>query len=280
MRLEELPDVLLFRVLSFTASPTHRASVICHQLAPLSQQFSLKLSTESEQLWETILVEDYRVTESSFGGETPRSSKRLRRGAMFRVREAHKLIRDNTEIAYFYLSELVAAVRQQHLTRSSFLRLLNEYGPHLRYNQMLSTGGIFLVTVCQAKNTRERTILQCVQELVERRGAEVNKASSESANQSLTALAVAAARGMHTVVLYLLRAGADPNMRSSGRFQLHSNPRKTVAIRNHVPFTFSNIMQIEEEKENSNTNVAGLRVCQSVLSKYMRGSSESMNQTM
>jgi hypothetical protein len=32
----QLPDELLFYLVSFVAAPTHRANVLCHQLAPLS----------------------------------------------------------------------------------------------------------------------------------------------------------------------------------------------------------------------------------------------------
>ena len=34
-KLWKLPDVILYQVVSFVAAPTHRAHVLCHQIAPL-----------------------------------------------------------------------------------------------------------------------------------------------------------------------------------------------------------------------------------------------------
>lgn len=265
-QLLSLPDVLLFRIVTFTACPTHRAEVVCHQLAPLSQRFAER--AKSNHLWEQLLQEDYGSAVAS--RRSNRCSKRLRRSALFRVKEAHQLIKDNTEIAYFYLSEMTSSSnKKKQLTRASFRRLLDEYGPHLRYNQTLSTGGRFLVEVCRAKQTRgEHVILQCVQELIERRGALVNVATSESVHQSITALAVAAARGMPKVVQYLLEAGADASIRSSGRFQLHSNPRKSMGLREAVPSEFCQAMIDEELRHDPAANLSSLLNCLALLSDY------------
>ena len=86
----------------------------------------------------------------------------------------------------------------------------------------------FLVEVCRSKHVKEAVILKCVQELVENHGALVNLQTFEAASSYQTALSVASVRGMPTIVKYLLDKGASPNIRSSGRFRVHKNPKKTM----------------------------------------------------
>jgi hypothetical protein len=63
----ELPDVLLCYLVSFVAAPTHRATVLCHQLAPLCKAARRAILEEDSSitLWDTVLREDYGVADIS-----------------------------------------------------------------------------------------------------------------------------------------------------------------------------------------------------------------------
>jgi hypothetical protein len=262
----ELPDELLFYLVSFVAAPTHRATVLCHQLAPLSKAARRAILEEDSSitLWDTVLREDYGVADISTNhasGVTRRACKRLRRSPVDRVRDAHILIQDNTEIAFFYLSEMVNASKKE-LTKSKLCRLLAEYGPHLRINKVLSSGGLYLVEVCRARHVKELVVLKCVQELVEQRGALVDLSSNDGGKSNQTALCVAAVRGMPTVVKYLLQRGASRHIRSSGRFRLHTQSKKTLQCKNVTPIEFALAMR-DSEKDAGATedNLSDLNKC-------------------
>lgn len=222
-----LPDVLLYHISRFTAPQTERASFFCHMLAPLNKA-SYKTILDEEKsvaLWDLVLSGDYGVS-SEHQRQSRRSSKRLKRSPVDRVRDAHNLLRGNTEIAYFYLSEhCTGSVKANCLTKARLRGLINEYGPHLMVNKAISSGGTFLVEVCTARNVPKATILQCVQELVEKQGALVDQRTREASNCSLTPISVAAVRGLPKVDEYLLSKGANPDIECSGRFRLSTHSR-------------------------------------------------------
>jgi hypothetical protein len=264
LRLWELPDVILINVVRFVAASTQRTRVLCHQIAPLCKAASKTLleGERSSSLWEMVLKEDYGV-DLAENTSTRRACKRLRRSPVHRVRDAHLLIKDNTEISFFFLSEMVCRSSPRgDLTRSKLCRLLDEYGPHLRVNNVVSSGGLYLVEVCRARLVKESTILMCVKELVEQRQALLDLQTAESPQSCQTALCVAAARGMSTIVKYLLQQGADRNVRSSGRFRLHTQPKKTLSCRNVTAMEFSMAM-LDAEKDAGATgrSLAGLHKC-------------------
>jgi hypothetical protein len=262
----ELPDVLLCYLVSFVAAPTHRATVLCHQLAPLCKASRRAILEEDSSItvWDIVLREDYGVSDISTNhasGVTRRTCKRLRRSPVDRVRDAHILIQDNTEIAFFYLSEMVNASKKD-LTKSKLCRLLDEYGPHLRINKVLSSGGLYLVEVCRARHVKELVVLKCVQELVERRGALLDLSSNDGGKSNQTALCVAAVRGMPTVVKYLLKRGALRNIRSSGRFRLHTQSQKSLQCKNVTPMEFTLAMRdAEKEAGASEHDLSDLNKC-------------------
>jgi len=243
----EFPDVLLFRIVSFVAAPTFRAAVLCRQLAPLSRASYKHLLTDgggeekaqqrSVSLWDTVLQEDYGVAVSTdqHTRKRRRTCERLSRTPIERVRDAHRLMNSNTETAFFCLAELVRHNKsaEQRLTKARMNRIFEDYGPHLRLNRPVSSsGGVFLVEICRAKHVTERTVLSCVQELVERRGAAVNLRTCETARSRQTALCVAAVRGMASVTQYLLqRAGADPTISILGAVQPAHKQETVVAVR-------------------------------------------------
>jgi ankyrin repeat protein len=92
-----------------------------------------------------------------------------------------------------------------------------------------------------------------MQELVERHGADVDLPVHENPREKagLTALCIAAARGMPAVTRYLLQKRASPTIRCTGRFQLHSNKRKTVKCTLATPLEFAMTMRRRELEEGA-----------------------------
>ena len=259
----ELPDVLLFKIVSYIAAPTHRATILCHQIAPLCQAAyrALLQDEQATTLWDTVLTEDYGIQSDKHANR--RASKRLRRSPVDRVRDAHILVNSNTEIAYFYLAEMVnRSSNNNKLTKVRLISLMEEYGPHLRINRTVSSGGIYLVEVCRARHVTGSVILKCVQELVENRGALVDLITSESNSSCQTALTVAAARGMSAVVDYLLQKGANREIISSGRFTLHTQPKKSLRCNHKTPLDFAVAMRDAERAAGAvDSALAGLNKC-------------------
>ena len=263
-----LPDVLLYSIGQFVVPLTERASFFVHKIALLNKS-SMKVILQEEDkstLWDMVLAGDYGIHQNN-SQRSKRASKRLRRSPIEQVKEAHRLLRDNTEIAYFYLWELSSSSTsgKNSLSRSKLCGILNEYGPLLMLNKTQSSGGTFLVEVCRARNVSKNTILQCVQELVERRGALVNLKTNESSSSYLTSLCVAAARGLPKVVEYLLKKGADRQVCCSGRFRLSTNSKKTQRCTG-TPLQFATSMLYAEQAGGaSDHDLSDLKRCVKLL---------------
>lgn len=287
-----LPDVLIFRVVAFVAAPTNRATILCHSIAPLCKAAYEKILPSHEDnmldslLWDIVMTEDYgnSTSQSNLVGRKRRNNrnpthqleqhdrrecKRLRRSSIHRIRDAHRLISDNTEIAYFYLSEMVNCTSNgNNLTKVRLVSLLHEYGPNLRFNRPVSSGGLYLVEICRAKNVKEAVILRCTQELVEHWGIQVDLRTSESNISCQTALCVAAARGLHTVVKYLIDRGATLDIISSGRFALHTRPKKTIRCIHQSALEFAITMRDAERLEGAtDASLTGLNKCIKLLTR-------------
>lgn len=247
----ELPEVLLYSIVSFVAGPTHRAHVVCHELAPLSRIAADALLEKNATLWEALLEGDYGVKDDiQHTANTRRALKRRRESPLFRVRDAHLMVVANTDLAYYYLEEMTNSTTKS-LTQSRLYQLMEEYGPHLRVNDRTKTGGTFLVACCRARDCRESDILKCVKLLVEIYHADLDLFTLETAQSSLTPLCVAAARGMSTIVKYLLLQGASPVARGTGRFRLHTNKRKSVKFIQATPLEFAETMKAAEVEEGA-----------------------------
>jgi len=206
---------------------------------------------KSVGLWDLVLRGDYGIEKSKH--EIQRSSKRLKRSPAHQVRDAHKLMIDNTEIAYSALWDLRYSSKKNALTRQKLICILNEYGPRLMMNRNMASGGNFIVEVCRCRYTSPTTVLHCVQELVEKRGALVNFLTNESKNSYLTALCVASVRGMPKVVEYLLSNGAltSTEIKCSAIFRLYKNPKKSLRCTGVIPLEFSQQMLAAEQKEGA-----------------------------
>jgi len=253
LRLWELPEILLYRVGQFASLPTERASLFCHKIAPLCKASYRSILMDDEKsigLWDLVLKGDYGVVASN--EKNVRCSKRLKRSPAQKVGDAHRLMIANTELAYSDLWELTYSSKKNTLTKQKLIGILNEFGP-VMVNRVMLSGGNFLVEICRSRNSSQNTILHCIQELVERRGALVNISTNDSKNSFLTPLCVASVRGMPKVVQYLLSHGAVPstNIRCSGKFRQFKNPKKSLRCSFVTPLVFTEQMLVAETKEGA-----------------------------
>jgi hypothetical protein len=277
----DLFDTILYDIAQYCVPSTHRASFLCHKMAILckSAQSAILDESKSTEIWNAVLHGDYGAANDKKGlSRRRRSCKRLRRSPIVQVRDAHQLMKDNTEIAYFYLWELSGGSNtssksaKNSLTRTNLIKIFNTYGPHLMYNRTMSSGGTFLVEVCRCRRAKSATtILQCVKELVENRGTLVNISTAESTHASLTPLCVAAVRGMPKVVEYLLSRGASITIPCSGRFRLHTNPKRSLQCNTVTALEFAEAMFTAEVKEGANrSDLKDLITCIKLLQEANR----------
>ena len=186
---------------------------------------------------------------------TRRSDRLLPATPKERYIHSYNLLLSRNESALLELQECAHSSKKP-LSLSMLKKLLKEYEP-IAINRRVRTGGTFLVEVVRARHVKESVILKCIKFLIEnganpnipsaeagivgatssttlvqeKRSAasgEVGNCISSSTGAILYPLIIAAARGMSTVVQYLLSVGADTSLRGSSRFRLFSNPRKTV----------------------------------------------------
>lgn len=281
----EMTDDILYHIAEYVSLPTARAAFFCRTLAPLCQSAYHKILADdrtSNSLWSLVLSQDYGVQDKkskpssrkrsgSSSDLIPerRSCARLQRCPLDQVRDAHRLMRDNSEISYYHVWESSSSTTKNSLTRSKLISILEEFGPNLMYNKVMSTGGNFLVEVCRSRNASCHTVLQCVEELVLRRGCNVDIRTHESSNASLTALCVAAVRGLPKVVEFLLRHGASTTMTCSGRFRLHTNPKKSIRYNDCTPLSFATRMRDAELAEGATkSNLKDLNKCIELLEQH------------
>jgi len=288
----ELPEQMLYNIACFVVPPTFRAAWLCHSISTLCRA-SRKFIMEDEKnvgIWDLVLTGDYGTRqyndprrrkrrrtnrqEEEQQADTQRerrSCQRLKRSIVEQVRNAHRILMDHTEIAYYYLWELsYSTQKNKTLTRAKLCRILDEYGPNLMFHRPMSNGGNFLVEVCRSRNVTQQTILHCVQELIERRHVMINLPTQESASSSLTALCVASARGMPRIVKYLLDKGAKTDILCSGQFRLFIKKTKTVTCTRVTAYEFAQRMLDAELTEGATeAQVRHLQKCVNLLQEAM-----------
>lgn len=183
---------------------------------------------------------------------------------------AYNLTLSRTETAIMQLSEYAHSLKDS-LTFAKLRNLVLVHGP-VAINQRVRTGGTFLVEVCRARHVHEGVILKCIKLLIDEYGASPNVPSAEFASakavviqgpgnatsktacststigSELYPLIIAAARGMPTVVKYLLESGADKSVRGSCKFKLFSS-KKSIKGDNLTALEFAWKM-LNEEKSN------------------------------
>jgi len=285
-----LPEVILHSIISYAAPRFERSNFLCHRLAPTCYALHSAVDTGLHNVWSAVLAQDYQGEESNnarnSSRQSPRrASKRLRRSPKELVEASHQLLIERTGIAHFCVSEW-AHSKQSPLSVARLRWALREYQP-IRINYRAEIGGTLLVECCRARYIKEGVVLSCVRELIERHGADPNLAAASekryrthAANAAydafnsrtkqgggLTPLCIAAARGMASVVRYLLRAGASPSLVGTGRFRLHTNSAKSVSG-SYRPLEFAKTMQSAEEAQGANADaVKDLSKCIRLLQK-------------
>jgi len=273
-----LPDALVYAILRLVAPPCETASVACHRLALLSRSCHSSVTDENGVFWDFVLGE-YSGDAASRAAEdrvpapvpSPRRCKRLRRSAREAVREAHLRLCERSDAAHLALTEMTHR-RERPLTLAR-LRALFPRGSgaaaELRVNQRARVGGTLLIECCRARFVEERAVLSCVRFLVTDKAADVNVATGAGplpgGAGGLTPLCIAAARGMATVVGFLVSSGADPSLAGQGRFRLFGSTHASV----HGKFTPRGWVRAMAEAEAAAgvppSDLAGLLECARVL---------------
>ena len=268
-----LPEPLLQSIIFYAAPRFERAQLLCHRLALTCRALFSAVDEGLHNVWAAIHLADYETDNSSSAGRRgksaspTRASKRLRRSPKDTVAASHLLLIERTSIAHFCVTEW-AHSKQSPLSVGRLRWALREYGPNIRINQRVEIGGTILVECCRARYVKECVILGCVRELVEKYGADPNlAAASEKKNGSHKAaskagaaaavgssggggggsspLIIASARGMPSVVRYLLAKNASPFVVGTGRFRLHTNNSKSVSG-TYRPLEFARTMREAE----------------------------------
>mmetsp|Transcript_11004 Transcript_11004/g.16645 ORF Transcript_11004/g.16645 Transcript_11004/m.16645 type:complete len:347 (+) Transcript_11004:1325-2365(+) len=225
-----------------------------------------------------------------------RSSKRLRRTtAKEDVIHAHLVLRDQTEMALQEVAEIAIFKTPHTLSLARLRSILKTYGPNVKVNQRSAIGGTFLVDCTRARHIKESVILSCVKELIEKYGAspyipalEQGKRRTSSSNKgnnnsnssatsstgnsnTLPPLVIAAARGMPSVVKYLLthddEEGTLMSMEGTSRFRLFTNAKKSICG-TYTPLQFAQKMKEAEIENGANiqTDLKSLNQCIRLLS--------------
>ena len=226
----------------------------------------------SSQHLETTIQTSSKKRARTGSTSSPRRSNRLRPAtAKERYIHSYNLLLSRNESALLELQECAHSTKKP-LSLPMLKKLLKEYEP-IAINRRVRTGGTFLVEVVRARHVKESVILKCVKLLIENganpnipsaeggmgftsmatllfersvASGEVGECISSSTGAKLYPLIIAAARGMSSVVDFLLGVGADPSLRGSSRFRLYSNPRKTVKGVDLTAYEFAIKMRVNE----------------------------------
>jgi hypothetical protein len=261
-KLLQLPHDVLYRILQFAASPTHRAAVLCHSLAPLSKSARQFIQGDkSRGLWEAILQQEY-WTGKQRGNHVvspKRASSRRRKRTDFwapcpsihslshprhLVEVEHALLVTRTEDVYYQVEELADPSnngtrqqrhveqnknkKQQSLTLTKLRQILQKHAP-LQVNRVSSCTGRTLLQVVCAGEMAENVVVACAQHLLKDYQADPNQLSTqEEPYCNRPTLFFAVARAMPNLVQLLLDSGADPTIAVQGRFKRTFDTSQTI----------------------------------------------------
>lgn len=121
-------------------------------------------------------------------------------------------------------------------------KILNSHG-------QLILNGAFAAEVCRVPVAEQPVVLNCLKELVKKRGVTGNLLDTPLRDHNQTAIWIAAARGFPRVVQYLLENGANCSLQSSGQYGLRGKVKVTVTIGDTSPLEAA-INMLQKEKEN------------------------------
>lgn len=287
-----LPDDLWYSILTFASAPTERAAVLCSRVAPLCSALRESVDRGRPGLWSAVLDEyggggdavssrKRRRTSTTIAPPPARSSARLRPASKKdEVRAAHARLLDRTVIAHRALTELTRTAVAPTLTLGGLRWIFAHHGPSLSCDRRFSDptsysqGDTFLVECCRAAGASERIVLSCAKELVSERGARPDGPPPSSSRRT-TPLCVAAARGMPSVVRFLLDSGADPRVEGADRFPIRRRPSRSVSG-TFAPLRIAKIVldaKIEQQKEgvDARSEIRSLRACVRILEQAEKG---------
>jgi hypothetical protein len=257
----------IYDILCFVAMPIERSHVLCFIFSLLSRDINSRVEADDE-LWSHVLTE--YTTPDATHVPSSRNSKRLRKTVKDRVSREHGALCERTAHSHYLLTEMVHS-SESALSLSRLRSLFPRRGPSLRVNQRANVGGTFLVEVCRARFVEEKVILRCVKELIEVYGAHPDVSSGAGPGPQgvggLTPLCIAAARGMVTVVKYLIGPGvnASKDLKGEGRFRLFGDQRRSVSG-SFTPLMWSEAMLDAELKTGlSDDDLLPLRRCVRIL---------------
>jgi hypothetical protein len=298
----DLPDAIFYLILSFVERPTSIAPFLTRSIGVLSKEIHHHIENNRNALWEIILSCDYKndgstnaILNAKCGSKRPRKrreeqgqdsvyinqrriSDRLRRSsAREDVMFCHKKLCDRTEFVIHQLSEM-SNDKRNPLTLTKLRTIFRREGPILRVNLRATTGGTLLVEILRSRFVRtDAVILRCVKELIEVHGADPNLPAADSGNLATSTstgqrcswippLVIAAGRGLHSVVRYLVQAGACIHATGTARFRLISRHYKTFKGTFLTPLEFSKALMAEELHYGATEDtVKGLKECIRIL---------------
>lgn len=286
----DLPDALLYQILTYVAHPLRKVSVLIYSIGSLNWCHYKDIHHNRSSLWETILVCDYAIYSALRPStrivakrkrQTPqppppppppppprRKSKRLGElSTLDQIRRTHEQLWTRTQTVHFYLTEVCHSKRTP-LTLAHLRRLMRTYGPILLINSTSpAVSTTFLTECCKARHVKECVIKQCVFELINKHGADPN-ATNQDYSSVPTPLCIASARAMPTVVQCLLHSGARTNVASYGSFRLYSNSNKCVrGMKNPLEFALS-MKHAELQFGIEQKDLASLQRCISILQRH------------
>jgi len=263
-----IPDSVVYSIIRFAVPQWATCHLICHRLALVSKEYRC---LQNEGLWNHVLGEYQTLTAASSSGSSSakcrsptRISKRLKLSPKYAVARAHQSLHQRMEYAHLALTELTHQ-REQPLTVKRLRAILERWKP-LRVNQRAEVGGTLLIECIRARFVHEKVILECARLLIQEWSAQPDVATGSGPGSGgaggLTPLCIAAARGMPSVVAYLLdEAKASASIAGEGRFKLWGNQHKTVAG-SYVPAEWaSKMLEAEEAAGVAAADLKPLRKC-------------------
>lgn len=223
----KLPVEAFYNILECMVPSIEIGPALARSIAPVCR-LTWTFVQSSDDVWERVKVGYSKMWDADVNSYSLRSYRpsSQEESHMNYVMKVHQLIRRDTADALVELEKAIENEKQPltlTVLKGIFRRHSSNGSYYIDANQSIENGN-FLTFCCEAVFASERVVKGCVKYLIQVRGACPNKPTSNG----YTPLAIATARGLPTVVQYLLEQGADINQRSQGWFKLESSPKKTV----------------------------------------------------
>jgi hypothetical protein len=171
-----------------------------------------------------------------------RSSKRIKHAPIDEFKRALTATQKRTETAHFACVTLAVEARPKPLSKQRVRKEIVKWAP-ININTVSKVYNASLVMdCCKARHVSEAAIVAVVHLLIVDFEADVNTASLDG----LSALHIAAARGLPKLVKLLLAHGAD--IASKGRGEFRGYGSRKVYKGEHTPLGWTDAMMAHEER--------------------------------